>query len=83
MLLFVEASINLTYYRDVVFAFVVFEIYFGMLWVNYEYKTGKISFDDDTNQMSMAEATYPDWISTYNDYDTPMVRNRLKPVSII
>ena len=40
-LLFVEASINLTYYRDCVFAFVVFEIYFGMLWVNYEYKTGE------------------------------------------
>mmetsp|Transcript_35934 Transcript_35934/g.47279 ORF Transcript_35934/g.47279 Transcript_35934/m.47279 type:complete len:90 (+) Transcript_35934:1298-1567(+) len=36
-LLFVEASVNLTYYKDCVFAFTVFMLYFGMLWVNMEF----------------------------------------------
>ena len=34
-LLFVEASINITYYKDCVFAFCVFTFYTGMLWVNW------------------------------------------------
>ena len=37
-LLFVEASVNLTYYKDCVFAFTVFLLYVGMLWVNVEFK---------------------------------------------
>ena len=36
-LLFVETSINLTYYRDCVFGFTVFMLFFGMLWVNVEF----------------------------------------------
>ena len=38
LLLFVEASVNLTYYKDCIFAFTVFLLYFGMLWVNFEFK---------------------------------------------
>lgn len=34
ILLFVEASINLTYYKDCVFAVTVLSSYLGMLWVN-------------------------------------------------
>ena len=36
--LFVEASVNLTYYRDCVFSSTVFCIYMGMLWVSVEFK---------------------------------------------
>ena len=34
-LMFVECSINITYYRDCVFAFTMLSIYFGMLWLNW------------------------------------------------
>ena len=56
-LLFAEASINLTYYKDCVFAFVTFMIYIGMLWVNFQYKT---TYDEDDklldlNQMSAVD----------------------------
>ena len=37
-LLFVEASINLTYYKDCIFMFTSLLIFFGMFWVNFEYK---------------------------------------------
>ena len=42
-LLFVEASINLTYYTDCVFALVIAMIFFGMIWTNYKQKD--IQFD--------------------------------------
>ena len=38
-LLFVEASINLTYYKDCIFAMTTLLIFIGMLWVNYHYRT--------------------------------------------
>lgn len=38
ILLFVEASINLTYFKDCVFAFTTLCLFCGMLWVNYEFK---------------------------------------------
>lgn len=37
-LLFVEASVNLTYYKDCIFGFTVLMLYIGMLWVNVEFK---------------------------------------------
>ncbi len=52
-LLFAEASINLTYYKDCVFAFVTFMIYFGMLWVNFHYKTSqanKVPDEEESDQ---------------------------------
>ena len=42
-LLFVEASINLTYYKDCVFALCIAMIFFGMTWTNYSQK--EIPFD--------------------------------------
>ena len=42
-LLFVEASVNLTYYRDCVFSSTVFCIYLGMLWVSVEFKMFVVS----------------------------------------
>jgi len=38
ILLFVESSINLTYYKDCIFAFTTFCLLCGMLWVNWEFK---------------------------------------------
>ena len=38
ILMFVESSINITYYRDCVFAFTMISIYFGMLWLNWQYR---------------------------------------------
>lgn len=37
VLLFVEASVNLTYYKDCVFALTTFSMFIGMLWFNYDY----------------------------------------------
>ena len=37
-LLFVEASINLTYYKDCIFSATSLLIFFGMLWVQFKYK---------------------------------------------
>ena len=45
LLLFVEASVNLTYYKDCVFAFTVFMLYIGMLWVNIEFKEQVQNYD--------------------------------------
>ena len=44
-LMFVEASVNLTYYKDCVFASTVFLLYLGMLWVNYEFKLQVQNYD--------------------------------------
>ena len=41
-LLFIESSINITYYKDCIFAFCVFTFYFGMLWVNWSQKKKNI-----------------------------------------
>lgn len=35
ILMFVESAIFITYYRDCVFAFTMFSIYSGMLWLNW------------------------------------------------
>ena len=37
VLLFVEASVNLTYYKDCVFALTTFAMFIGMLWFNFAY----------------------------------------------
>ena len=37
-MLFVESSMYLTYYKDCIFAFTVFSLYLGMLWVNLEFR---------------------------------------------
>ena len=37
-LLFVEASIYITYYKDCIFAFVILLTFMGMMWVNIQYK---------------------------------------------
>ena len=37
-LLFVEASMYLTYYKDCVFAFTILLLYIGMLWVNFLFR---------------------------------------------
>ena len=37
-MLFIEATINITYYKDCVFAVCVFATYIGMLWVNWIYR---------------------------------------------
>ena len=49
LLLFVEASVNLTYYKDCVFAFTVFLLYIGMLWVNEEFKEQVQNYDVNSN----------------------------------
>ena len=49
LLLFVEASVNLTYYKDCVFAFTVFLLYIGMLWVNIEFKEQVQNYDVNAN----------------------------------
>ena len=49
LLLFVEASVNLTYYKDCVFAFTVFMLYIGMLWVNIEFKEQVQNYDVNAN----------------------------------
>ena len=49
VLMFVEASINITYYRDCVFAFTMFAIYFGMLWLNWTYRFHKALLENDND----------------------------------
>ena len=50
VLLFVEASVNLTYYKDCVFALTTFLMFIGMLWFNYAYNN--IETDDDSLETS-------------------------------
>lgn len=37
-LLFVETSINITYFKDCIFGLTVFFIYIGIFWVNRKYR---------------------------------------------
>lgn len=47
-LLFVETSINITYYKDCVFAITSLCMFLGMFWVNRKYKgVGKTILQDD------------------------------------
>ena len=48
-LLFVETSINITYYKDCVFAITSLCMFLGMFWVNRKYKgAGKSILQDDS-----------------------------------
>ena len=54
-LLFVETSINVTYYKDCVFALTNFFIFIGMFWVNHKAKSPHSNLwdrDDESNDYS-------------------------------